>query len=74
MIVVRHDTVGRADLKLLRRPTNTAAGVDNYNFYAAATDGPLTIPVVRFFGTNGAAAEFAYNKAVLYAHQIAEAL
>ena len=74
MIVVRHDTVGRADLKLLRRPTNTAAGVDNYNFYAVATDGALAIPVVRFFGTDGKAAEFHYNNAVLYAHQIAEAL
>ncbi len=74
MIVVRHDTVGKAELKLLRRPTNTCVGVDNWHFYAASTDGPLSIPIVRFFGTDGQSAEFAYNQAVLYAHQISESL
>jgi len=74
MKVVRHDCVGRAELKLIRRPTNTAAWIDNWHFYAASTDGPLAVPVVRFFGTDQGAAELAYNKAVLYAHQICEEL
>ena len=74
MKVVRHDCVGRAELKLLKRPTNTCAWVDNWHFYAASNDGPLAVPVVRFFGTDQDAAENAYNKAVLYAHQISEAL
>ena len=75
MKVVRHDCVGRAELKLIKRPTNTAADVDNWHFYAASsTDGPLTVPVVRFFGTNQEHAERCYNEAVLHAHRIAEAL
>lgn len=75
MKVVRHDCIGRAELKLIKRPTNTCAWVDNWHFIAtSSTGGPLTIPVVRFFGTNQDAAELAYNHAVLYAHRISEAL
>ena len=74
MKVIRHDVVGNAELKLIRRPTNTAAWIDNWHFYAAARDGVLSVPIVRFFGTNAEAAELAYNKAVLYAHQISESL
>ncbi len=74
MKVVRHDCVGNAELKLIKRPTNTCAWVDNWHFYAASNDGMLAVPVVRFFGTNQDEAELAYNNAVLYAHQIREML
>ncbi len=74
MIVVRHDCVGRADLKLITRPTNTCAGVDNWHFYAASNDGALSIPIIRFFGTDRMAAERCYETAVSHAHQISEAL
>lgn len=74
MKIVRHDSVGNAELKLIKRPTNTCAWVDNWHFYAASNQGALAVPVVRFFGTDGEMAERAYNEAVLYAHRIAEAL
>lgn len=74
MIVVRHDCVGNAEMKLIKRPTNTCAWVDNWHFYAASNQGALKVPVVRFFGTDATAAERAYNEAVLYAHRISEAL
>lgn len=74
MKVVCHDQIGRAELKLICRPTNTCAWVDNWHFYAQATDGPLAIPVVRFFGTNAEIAQRCYNDAVLYAHRISDAL
>ncbi|HSC55778.1 MAG TPA: hypothetical protein VLC51_01170 [Nitrospira sp.] len=74
MIVVRHDCVGKAEMKLIKRPTNTCAWVDNWSFYAASNDGALAIPVVRFFGTDPIRAERLYNEAVLEAHRISEAL
>lgn len=75
MKIVRHDCIGNADLKLIKRPTNTCAWIENWHFYAASSsDGPLSVPIVRFFGTDGEMAEFMYNKAVLEAHKISEAL
>ena len=74
MNIVRQDSIGRAELKLVSRPTNTCAGVSNFHFVVASTESLLDAPVVRFFGTDPDVAEDAYNRAVLYAHQISNAL
>lgn len=73
MIIVRHDCIGKAELKLIKRPTNTCAWVDNWHLYATSSaDAPSTIPVVRFFGTDGERAREFYDQAVKYAQAIPE--
>jgi len=74
MIIIRSDTVGQVDMRLVSRPTNTAIGVDNYHFYATSNKGMMKYPIVRFFGTDGEIALDYYDRAVSEAKLIKEEL
>ena len=73
MKVVRYDRVGTIQIRLLRRPTNTAVGVDNFHIWAAGLPGSPNPPVVRFLGTDEFVAHDLYDHAVLAAEGITEA-
>ena len=74
MIVVRSDTVGHVDMRLVSRPTNTCIGVNNFHFYAGSNKGLLDCPVVRFFGTDSEIASDRYQRALNEAELIREEL
>lgn len=74
MIVVRSDTIGQVDMRLVSRPTNTCIGVNNFHFYAISNKGMLKYPVVRFFGTDSEVAIDCYERAVTEAYSIKEEL
>jgi len=70
MVIVRSDTVGKVDLRLVCRPTNTCIGVNNFHFYAAGNTGHFKHPVVRFFGTDSEIAVDWYELALGQARAI----
>ena len=74
MIVVRSDTIGQVDMRLVSRPTNTCIGVNNFHFYAESNKGLLDCPVVRFFGTDSELAIDRYHRALGEANLIREEL
>ncbi len=74
MIIVRSDTIGQVDMRLVSRPTNTAIGVNNFHFYAVSNKGMLKYPVVRFFGTDSEIAIDCYDRAISEAQLIKEEL
>ena len=67
MKIVRSDKVGTVDMKLIRRPTNTCAWIDNWHLYAA---GSFETPIVRFMGTSETIAIERYTLAVREAQSI----
>lgn len=74
MNIVRYDQVGTVQIRLVRRPTNTAAGVDNFHFYAEGVPGSFPCSLVRFFGTDEGMAHERYNLALVEAEAIADQL
>lgn len=73
MKVIRYDRVGTVQIRLLRRPTNTAAGVDNFHVCANGFPEWTGTPLVRFLGTDPYVAHDRYDRAVLAAEAIVEA-
>jgi len=60
MKIVRHDHIGTVDVRLVRRPTNTAVGIDNWHLYVGCgSDMPSSI--VRHLGTDPDWAQERYN-------------
>lgn len=74
MIIVRSDTIGQVDMRLVSRQTNTCIGVYNYHFYAVGNKGAFKYPVVRFFGTDSEIAVESYERALTEANFIKEEL
>ena len=64
MRIVRTDVVGTVTIKLLKRPTNTCVGVNNFHLYAEGALEPIPAPVVRFLGTDPWEATCAYQNAL----------
>jgi hypothetical protein len=64
MIIIRSDTVGSIDMRLVSRPTNTCVGIDNYWLIAKGAIGPFPAPLMRFVGTDEGWAHSRYNAAV----------
>ena len=60
MKIVRSDTVGQVDMRLVCRPTNTCVGVNNYHIWVSFKDMP-TRSVVVFFGQSRDHAEDEYD-------------
>lgn len=73
MDIVRYDQVGTVHIRLLRRPTNTTIGVDNFHISADGLPGSSSSLVVRFLGTDPYMAHERYDSAVLAAEAIVEA-
>ena len=74
MIIIRSDTVGSVDMRLVSRPTNTCVGIDNYWLLADGLPGPISAPLMRFVGTDEGWAHCRYNSAVEEFHAIYEAI
>jgi hypothetical protein len=64
MKIVRSDTVGTIDMRLVCRPTNTAIGVDNWHIYAKGRTDGWPASVVRFLGTDPWEANTRYGDAL----------
>lgn len=67
MNIVRYDTVGSIQMKLIRRPTNTAVGVDNFHIWAEGKTEGFPAPILRFIGTDEENAHYRYDLAKLSA-------
>lgn len=74
MKIIRSDIVGSIDLRLVRRPTNTAAGVDNFHLYANGIAGGFPAPIVRFLTTDPVIALQRYRDAVEAAENVYRAV
>lgn len=74
MKIVRSDTIGTIDMRLIRRPTNTCAGVDNWHLYANGATDEWKAPIVRFLGTNAFEAHLTYDQAKREAQAIYKAI
>jgi hypothetical protein len=72
MKVIRYDQIGFVRIRLLSRPTNTCAGVDNFHIYAECLPGSPEAPVVRFLGTDAFEAHDRYDHAVMAAEMFME--
>ena len=72
MNIIRYAQVGTVQMRLVRRPTNTTVGVDNFHFCVEGGRGLLNTPMVRFFGTDKDYALECYNRAVDHAKSIEE--
>lgn len=71
MIIVRRDIAGSLAMRLVTRPTNTCAGVDNYFMVVKPTSTEQTwCPLVRFVGTDEGFAHRRYNTALEAAQEI----
>lgn len=71
MIIVRSDIIGQVDMRLVSRPTNTCAGVDNYFIFARPTEASW-FPTIRFVGTDEGFAHSRYDNALSTAKTIYE--
>ena len=74
MRIVRTDVVGTVTIKLLKRPTNTCVGVNNFHLYAEGVSDTLGAPVVRFLGTDAWEATCTYKTALLAAQGVFKAI
>lgn len=74
MKIIRADTVGTIDMLLIKRPTNTAIGVNNYHIYANGSAGAFPAPVVRFLDTDPLVAQRRYNEALEAARSVFKAI
>ena len=72
MIIIRSDTVGQVDMRLVSRPTNTCVGVNNFHFYANGSH--FKHPLIRFFGTDSQCAQKFYDRTLDHAKAIKEEL
>ena len=74
MNIIRSDTVGSVDMRLVSRSTNTCVGIDNYWLLAKGAVEPFPAPLMRFVGTDEGWAHCRYNSAVEEFHAIYEAI
>jgi len=64
MKIVRYDQVGTVEIRLVRRPTNTTVGVDNFTLYAHGFPVSPEPFVMRHLGTDEECANEAYDRAL----------